>query len=110
MPRPSFEENLSTGIFSPTNVARICNVSAPTVHKWLAKGLLAGEKIAGTREWRISAVALKRFLLSRNATVPAQIETAAAKFLEEYNEDFTLREFSSGEIQDQEEPFPSTEG
>jgi len=53
-------------ILTTGDVAEICNVASRTVHKWFDSGLLAGYRIPGSRDRRITIGELKRFMQEHN--------------------------------------------
>ena len=49
-------------VFTPGEVAKICNVSSPTVIKWIDSGLLKGFKIPGSKARRVTRKDLLAFM------------------------------------------------
>lgn len=58
------KEALTTG-----EVARICNVAARTVSKWIDAGRLDGYRIPGSRDRRVHVTALQSFIAAHNIPV-----------------------------------------
>jgi len=90
--RHSLAENLLTGILTPPNLAELAGISTPTVYKWLREKLFEGfVQIPGSREYRISAKAVKEFFESREWPVSNELAEAAQRFSARYNDDFTTK-------------------
>jgi excisionase family DNA binding protein len=60
------KDALTTG-----EVARICNVAARTVSKWIDAGRLDGYRIPGSRDRRVHVTALEAFIAAHNIPVRA---------------------------------------
>ena len=58
------KDALTTG-----EVARICNVAARTVSKWIDAGRLEGYRIPGSRDRRVHVAALESFVAAHNIPV-----------------------------------------
>lgn len=70
------------GILSPYEAASLLGVSAPTIRKWVDSGKLIGAFILpGTKERRIPAPVLRRYLISQGVQV---IPTKLAELCREY--------------------------
>lgn len=91
MARRTLEQNLSTGILTPGNVAAIIGVSVVTVHNWIRGGLLFADNIPETREKRISAKEVVRFFQRNGKQVPQELSKSAEIFEQTYNDDFSLK-------------------
>lgn len=68
MSKPDFKSVLTTG-----EVAAICNVAARTVSKWIDSGRLAGYRIPGSRDRRVTREALDAFI--RDTGIPTSAPT-----------------------------------
>ena len=58
-------------VLTTGQVARICNVAPRTVTKWFDSGQLRGYRIPGSRDRRIPAAELARFMKSHNMPTDA---------------------------------------
>ena len=58
--------NIRKDIFTTGQVAQICKVAPRTVTKWFDSGKLKGYRIPGSRDRRIPASELRRFMKSHN--------------------------------------------
>lgn len=85
------EQNLSIGILTVPNVAKLCAVSPPTVHKWLESGKLAYYKPPEINERRIAATVLVKFMTDRSMVIPPELKRAAEIFAADYNDDFSVK-------------------
>lgn len=75
-------ESKSLGILSPYEAADILGVSAPTIRKWVDSGKLPGAFILpGTKERRIPAPVLRRYLITQGVQV---IPTKLIELCREY--------------------------
>jgi excisionase family DNA binding protein len=68
MSKPESKSVLTTG-----EVAAICNVAARTVSKWIDSGRLAGYRIPGSRDRRVTREALDAFV--RDTGIPTSTPT-----------------------------------
>jgi excisionase family DNA binding protein len=64
---------------TPTEVARLLQVSPSTVVKWADTGMLRYHRLAGSRHRRISVVAFKNFM-SDHGIRPEDIGMSAEQF------------------------------
>jgi excisionase family DNA binding protein len=88
--RHSLAENLSIGVLTPPNLAELAGVSTPTVYKWIREKLFKGfVQIPGSREYRISAKAVKVYFESKDWPVSKDLTAAAKQFTKRFNDDFT---------------------
>ena len=53
-------------VLTTGEVAKICHVCAKTVQKWVDSGMLAGYRIPGSKDRRIPADELVRFMEENN--------------------------------------------
>jgi excisionase family DNA binding protein len=67
------KEALTTG-----EVARICNVAARTVSKWIDAGRLEGYRIPGSRDRRVHVTALEAFIAAHDIPVSRGALTTSA--------------------------------
>ena len=56
-------------VLTTGQVAEICNVACRTVQKWFDSGLLAGYRIPGSRDRRITITEMRRFIREHNIPV-----------------------------------------
>ena len=69
-------------VLTTGEVARLCNVSAPTVIKWIDTGLLEGYRIPGSKERRVQREALVSFMKEHRIPLD-ELEAALAEEDEE---------------------------
>ncbi len=92
MPRRTLKQNILQGVLSVNNVAVWCNVTPPTVRKWINKNLLDPIfKVPESTELRLSPKAIKQFMVERSIPVPDDMETALINFESKYNDDFSMK-------------------
>lgn len=70
-----------SGVFTIQDVADLIGRSAPTIRKWCNDDKLDSYLIPGSRERRITVVALIRFMRTRNMPVPVELINIEARFL-----------------------------
>jgi excisionase family DNA binding protein len=68
-------------VLTTGQVAQICNVAPRTVTKWFDSGQLKGYRIPGSRDRRIPASELIRFMKTHNIPVTNMLETGKLKVL-----------------------------
>jgi len=68
-------------VLTTGQVAQICNVAPRTVTKWFDSGQLKGYRIPGSRDRRIPASELMRFMKTHNIPVTSMLETGKLKVL-----------------------------
>ena len=59
-------------VLTTGEVARLCNVAARTVSKWFDSGKLRGYRIPGSRDRRIPAAELSRFMKQHKIPLPGK--------------------------------------
>jgi excisionase family DNA binding protein len=69
-PFGTHKDALTTG-----EVARICNVAARTVSKWIDTGRLEGYRIPGSKDRRVHAQALVEFMKQHNIPMGNEVDT-----------------------------------
>ncbi len=70
------KEVLTTG-----EVAAVCRVAARTVSKWIDSGRLDGYRIPGSRDRRVTRVALEEFVRKHALPLPTSQSTTAQRIL-----------------------------
>ena len=68
-------------VLTTGQVAQICNVAPRTVTKWFDSGQLKGYRIPGSRDRRIPAPELIRFMKAHNMPVTSVLEAGKLKVL-----------------------------
>ncbi len=92
MPRPSMESNYEQGILSTANAADLCNVSPITVRKWLdANKIPTAFRMPDSKEWKIPAPGLERFMYASKIPVPHKLTAASSRYLKRYTENGELK-------------------
>lgn len=82
----AIEEAVSKGVFTPPQVAYLCDTTAPTVRSWMERGLVANN-VPNGRHKQIKATNLLLFLTRRDAPIDQRIVAAAKNCVERFGQD-----------------------
>lgn len=93
MPRPSIDENLSTGMLTLPNVAELIGVSTKIVRRMVDQGMIKSIQLPASREVRVSGLSLIKYCEECGMEIDKRLTDAAKVWKVKFaNDNFELKQ------------------